>query len=275
MKKFATISLGILLMVSLFTGCSDSTDPGSEAPPAPVLSQTVDIEFTIPADFSALEATEVDYNGLLTNGYALDQFIPEADVNTYMDEDSFDCRKLFAIEIMSNDEDGNWTPRDNDETDLRWDLFETGYLLPDEKGRTFFEDELITNTFNVKYAYYFKLYRKIDVELNGATTTFEPGAFTTSEITYTKDDETITAIGFPLSNLISDFVTDHQDEHTYHLIAADNWENDDTFNLFSWEDIQGGYWLTEENKAIFLDEENATKWKSVKVLEKIELAEIR
>ena len=276
MKKFALIFLSMLVMVSVFTGCSekDSTGPEDNDPIAPALAEVVDIEFILPADLTSYVATDVDYEGVITPGYALDQFVSEVDVNAYLDEDGFDTRALFAVEIVSSDEDGNWSPRLRDVGDLRWDQFVTGNVLPEQSGKTFFADESIPGTFNVKHATYFKLYRKLDVALDGTTTTFETGAFETSEITYIKNDETRTEIGFSLVNLISDYVTEDPEDYSYYFTAADGWENTDTSNLFSWEDIQCGYWLTEENKAIFLNEDTTLKWKSVKVLEKINLAEI-
>ncbi len=275
MKKFATIFLGVLLMVTLFTGCSekDTTGPNIEEPTAPTLAENFDIEFTIPADFIDFNSVEVDYEGQPIQGYQLDQFVPKADVNTFVEEEGFDTRSLFAIEIVSNDEDGNWTPRNKGMGDLTWAQFKAGYLLPEQSGKAFFTDDQIPNSFNVKQAHYLRLYRKIDIALNGVTTTFETGTFETEEITYTKKGETYTEAGFPLSNLISDYVTNNQEDFSFKMTAADNWENDDTNNLFSWEDIECGYWLTEKNRAIFVNEDGSLKWKSVKFVEKIELAE--
>ena len=76
---------------------------------------------------------------------------------------------------------------------------------------------------------------------------------------------------FSLLNFVPNLITSDQENYDYHFIAADGHENDDANNLYSWENIQNGFWLTEKQKAIFLNEAHETIYKSVKVLEKIEL----
>ncbi len=274
MKKIAIITF-LLLGIFILTACSekDSNGPdGNEATP-PVMAENYDLEFIIPAELDAFTSEDIDYNGVITSGYSLDQFISQSITDSLVNVDTFDSRKLFAVQILSSDEDGNWTPRDRGLADLTWNDFVSGYLLPDESGRTYFPETSIAGTYNVKYATYLQLYRKIDVILDGTVTLFETGAFPTQEITYIKNDETLTELGFPLEYLISDFVTDNQDNYTYKLIAADNFENSDTGNVFSWEDIQCGYWLTEKDRAIFANPDSTLKWKSVKYVEEIQLTE--
>ena len=45
--------------------------------------------------------------------------------------------------------------------------------------------------------------------------------------------------------------------------------------MFDWDTIQNSYWLPEQNKAVFLDADFDTIFKSVKVVEKINLVEIQ
>ena len=274
MKKNAIVTL-LLIGIFILTACSekDSDGPeGNEATP-PVMAENFDIEFIIPSELDTFTSEEVNYNGVITSGYSLDQFISQSYVDSLVNIDNFDSRKLFAIQISSSDEDGNWSPRNRGLSDLTWNDFISGYLLPNESGRTYFSNAAITDSYNVKYATYLQLYRKIDVILDGTSTLFETGAFATEEITYIKNDETLTELGFPLENLISDYVTDDQADYVYKLVAADNFENSDTGNIFTWEDIQCGYWLTEKNRAIFVNADSTLKWKSVKYVEEIQLTE--
>ena len=278
MNKFTKFFfLGVIILFT-FTACDDGPSGNeNENPIPPSFAEVLDIEFTIPDSTELVNYTSepVDYNDLIVTGYSLDQFVDMDSVNAYIDEDGFDGRKLFAIEIVSSDEDGNWTPRDNGYYDLSWDDFMTGYLLPDEKGRTYFADENIPSGYNVKWAYYLRLYRKIDVVLDANIIIFETGVFTPHEITYTKDEETYTVNAIKLENFISDYVTQDPQNFQYFFTAADGWVNDDSNNIFSWDTIQNGYWLPEQNKAVFLDTNFDTIFKSVKVVEKIDLVEIQ
>jgi hypothetical protein len=278
MNKLAKLFFIGVIILFTFTACDDGPSGNeNENPIPPAFAEAIDIEFTIPdsTELTNYTSEQVDYDGLDVTGYSLEQFIDMDSVNVYIDEDGFDGRKLFAIEIVSNDEDGNWTPRDNSYYDLSWTDFITGYLLPDEKGRTYFEYESIPTGYNVKYAYYLRLYRKIDVVLDANITIFETGAFTPQEITYTKDEETYTVNAIELENFISDFVSADPQNYEFLFTAADGWINDDSNNIFDWATIQTSYWLPEQNKAVFLDANFDTIFKSVKVVESINLVEIQ
>ncbi len=115
----------------------------------------------------------------------------------------------------------------------------------------------------------------MDVIIDGNITIFEPGAFTPHEITYTKDDETYTVNAIELENFISDFVSEDPQNYEYFFTAADGWVNNDSNNIFDWDTIQTSFWLPEQNKAVFLDADFDTIFKSVKVAESIELVEIQ
>ena len=278
MNKFAKlIIIGVIILLT-FAACDDNpSENENEDPIPPALATLLDIEFTIPdsTELTNYTSEQVDYNGLMVTGYSLDQFVNMDSVNLYIDEDEFDGRKLFAFEIVSSDDDGNWSPRNQGYYDLSWADFTTGYLLPDERGRTYFPDENIPTGYNVRCAAYLRLYRKIDVVLDVNITIFETGAFTPQEITYTKDGESYTVNAIELENFISDYVCQDPDGYQYLFTAADGWVNDDSNNLFDWETIQNSYWLPEQNKAVFLDTNFDTIFKSVKVVEKIDLVEIQ
>jgi len=275
MNKFTKLLFIGVIILFTFVACDDNpSENQTEDPIPPSFAEVVDIEFTIPDSTELLTFTteQIDYNGLMVTGYSLDQFIDEDSVNTYLDEDDFDGRKLFAVEIVSGD---GYTPREHDYYDLTWEDFATGFLLPSEKGRTYFIDENIASGYNVKWAHYLRLYRKIDVVLDANITIFEPGAFTPQEITYTKEGESYTANAIELENFISDYVTEDPQNYEFLFTAADGWVNDDSNNIFDWDTIQNSYWLPERNKAVFLDANFDTIFKSVKVVEKIDLVEIQ
>jgi len=274
MNKFTKLLLFGVIILFTFAACDDNPAGNeTEDPTPPSLAGTIDIEFTIPdsVELSNYTSELVDYDGTMVTGYSLDQFVNMDSVNAYIDEDSFDGRKLFAIEIVSNDDDGNFSPRDHDYYDLAWTDLETGFLLPDEKGRTYFPDENIPNGYNVKWAYYLKLYRKIDIVLDGNTTIFETGAFTSEGIFHQAGNGNFyTDPGFALTNLISDYVTESPNNYEYRFTSAD----DDEI-VFTWDDIQTGYWLITQNKAVFLSDDGTEIHSSFKKLLQIDLLEIQ
>ena len=276
MNKFTKLLFIGVIILFTFTACDENVNENeNDDPIPPAFAEVLDIEFTIPdtTELSNYTSEQVDYNGLMVTGYSLDQFVNMDSVNAYIDEDDFDGRKLFAIEIVSSDEDGNWTPRDNGYYDLSWDDYITGYLLPSEKGRIFFEDESIPSGHNVKWAYYLRLYRKIDVVIDANVTLFETGAFETEDIYHQAGDGNFyTDPGFPLSNLVSNYVTDDPDNYEYQLINLE--ESDDTI-IVTWDDIELGYWLTTQDKAVFLNDDGTEFLSSFKKLSSINLIEIQ
>lgn len=282
MKKLLVLFLGLLLMASFITGCSekddDNTGPDDPESLAPELATTPDLEYQIPSDLTSFTSEDVDYNGVIETGYALPQFISMSEVNEFigLDDEDGDARTLFAVQEISSDDDGNWTPRSQGVGDLTWQQYETGFLLPNNSHRTFFPSADIVGTFNCKYATYLNLYRKIDVELAGNIVTYELGAFTPASVTYTDDDgETQTYEAISLDNIITDFATDGEDleNYDYEFIAVDGWVNSDSGNLFTWEVIQNSIWIPEKEKAVFLNADNEEIFKSVKKVMKIRVVE--
>lgn len=282
MKKLLVLLLGLLLLTSLITGCSekddDSTGPDGPESSAPELATIPDLEFQIPADLTPFTSEDVDYNGTTETGYALPQFISMSEVNEFvgLDDEDGDARNLFAIQEISSDEDGNWTPRSMGVGDLTWQQFETGFLLPNNSHRTFFPDEAIVGTFNCKYATFLNLFRKIDLELAGNIVTYELGAFTPASVTYTDDDgELNTFDAISLSNIITDYTTEGEELENYNFefIAVDGWVNNDSGNIFTWEVIQNSIWIPEKEKAVFLNADNEEIFKSVKKVQKVRVFE--
>lgn len=274
MKKFTNLLLVGVIIAFTLTACDDSLSGNeNENPIPPALSQVVDIEFTIPDSTNLINyaSQQIDYNGEMVTGYSLDQFVNMDSVNAYLDEDDFDGRELFAIEIVSNDEDGNWSPRTNGYYDLAWEDFITGYLLPDEKGRTFFPNENIATGYNVKWAHYIKLYRRIDVALDADTIIFETGALDLVDIYHQAGNGNFyTDPGIPLSSFISAYITANPDDFDYQFTSVY-----DGTELYSWNDVQSAYWLTTQNKAVFLNDDGTEFLSSFKKLIKIELVEIQ
>ncbi|MBT3755279.1 MAG: hypothetical protein HOK80_04535 [Candidatus Cloacimonetes bacterium] len=274
MIKFTKLLLLGVIILFTFAACDDSPSGNqNDDPIPPSFAEVLDIEFTIPdsTELVNYSSEQVDYNGLMVTGYTLDQFVNMDSVNVYIDEDDFDGRKLFAFEIVSSDEDGNWSPRDNDYYDLSWADFASGYLLPDEKGRTYFANDNILSGYNVKWAYYIRLYRRMDVTHDGITTIFETGSFETEGINHQAGNGNFyTDPGFAITNFISDFIIQDPEDYEYQFTSVY-----DESIIYSWEDLQSAYWLTTQNKAVFLNEDGTEFLSSFKKLIKIDLVEIQ
>jgi len=272
MNKFTKFLLmGIIILFSVVACDNNPSENENDDPTQPALAEVVDIEFTIPDSTELLNFTseQIDYNGLMVTGFSLDQFVNMDSVNLYIDEDGFDGRKLFAVEIASSD---GYTPREHDYYDLTWEDFASGFLLPSEKGRTFFPDDNIESGYNVKWTHHLRLYRKIDVVLDGTSTIFETEAFSTDGIFHQAGNGNFyTDPGFSLTNLISDYIIENPDNYEYRFTSAD----DDDEVIFTWDDIQAGFWLATQNKAVFLNDDGTEFHSSFKKLLQIDLVEIQ
>ena len=90
-------------------------------------------------------------------------------------------------------------------------------------------------------------------------------------ITYFINDEEFNDYGYTIKNFISNYVTETPENYNYQFITANNSINDDSENIFSWETLQNSYWLTEKNKAIFLDDAMHFMYDSIDFLKEIKL----
>lgn len=234
MKTILLSALCLFLLIA----CSDSENgkvPGKEYDP-PQLAETPDIIVEIPsaeqlAEMENLISEEIDYRGEIVTAYPLYQFV---DVN---------YPQLYVYEIMSNDEDGNWSPRIRGLEDLTWPVIEAGYLIPSESHRTFFPDGDIPGTYNVRDSGYLNLYRVINLISEGKITGFQTGALEAENISYIWDGESYTdVIAIPVKLLISDYVTVHKDRFAYLFTSATNPEQ----TLYSLQQLERGFMVDEQ-----------------------------
>ena len=186
MKK--EILILFLFIALIFIGCSEKTGNTHDKTPPP-MANNFDLQFIIPDTLTEFISETINYNDEEVTAYSLINFIPQDSVNIYTNQNDFDARILFAIEAVSSDEDGNFSPRKKGYPDLPWNQFKTGYYLPDVSKRLYFPDENIFGVYDVKNAHYLKLYRKVDVVSSDKTVIFETNAFETKLITYFINDE--------------------------------------------------------------------------------------
>ena len=266
----------LLIIIFLTFGCSEkiSSTPSNDGPNLPPMAEQYDLQFIIPDTLIDFQQENVDYNGQSVIAYSLPQFVSEDSVNSYSNITSIDSRILYAVQTVSSDEDQNWSPRKKGYYDLSWDDFKNGFYLPDQSQRLYFPNENILGVYNVKYAKYIRLYRKVDVVKDENITIFETEAFDSEPIIYYKDDVEYNEEGYTIKNFISKYITETPSEYKYQFFAADGCVNSDTNNMFTWDDLQNSYWLTSKNEAIFLDDAMHTKCESVKYLKKIKLIHI-
>jgi hypothetical protein len=263
LKKLLLLVMTLTLLF-IFTACSekDSTSNDGDTPEPPTLAQTVDMVFAVPDSAALVDyvSEQVEYNGALVDGYSLEQFL------------NFDRENLpeleYAYEIVSDD----YSPRDGGNPELTWEQFETGFLLPSEDYRIFFPSDDIANAYNVKWPKYINLYRTvIVVDADGTNIPFQTGAIETENVTYTSTNSgnSYTGPGFAVTNLISEYVTENPENHEYVFTASDDYSQ-----TCNWEVLQKAWWLTEKNKAVFLDTEGIELQSSFKFLIRLELVEL-
>jgi len=263
MKKLLVLFLGLLLMASFISGCSEKDDnttgPDQNGEP-PALATTPDEVMAVPDSASLVNYTfeTVTYNDLDMPGYPLTQFIQFAK--------EFDETLEYTYEIVSDD---GYSPRDGQNADLCWADVSTGYLLPETKHRTFFPSDDIFSAYDVKYADHINLYRTVKVIIATKEVYFQTGAIETEDVLHQAGNgEYYTDSGFKLENLISEYVTENPADHNFTFIASDNYDK-----TYTWAELQTGYWLTERNKAVFLNPDGTEISSSFKHLISIELAE--
>lgn len=264
MKRNLVFLLSAIIILMFAFGCSekDSTSNDNDDPIPPEQAQTPDVVFAFPdsADLVNFAGEDVDYEGETVTGYNLVQFLDFDRSGVYELE--------YTYEIVADD---GYSPRQGGNPDLTFAQFETGYLLPTEKFRTFFPDDAIATAYNVKYAMDINLYRTvIVVDADGNEITFQTGAFTTEDVYHESGNGSFyTDPGFKMENFVSEYVTEDPADFEYHFTASD-----DLTNIYSWNDIQTAYWLTDQNKAIFIDAEGNQLLSSFKYLVRIELVEL-
>ncbi|MCF7794493.1 MAG: hypothetical protein K9N09_04290 [Candidatus Cloacimonetes bacterium] len=261
MKRNLTFLLSALIILMFAFGCSekDSTGNDNDDPTPPEIAQTPDLEMTFPdsADLVDFVGEDVDYEGEIVTGYNLVQFLD-------FDRDGVDELE-YTYEITSDD---GYSPRQGGNPDLYFSQFETGYLLPTEKFRTYFPSDEIFTAYDVKYALQINLYRAVIViDADGNEITFQTGAFETEDVYHESGNGNFyTDPGFELDYFISKYVTENPENYEYHFTASDDYTKE-----YTWEDIQTGYWLTTQNKAVFIDAEGNELQNSFKYLIRIEL----
>jgi hypothetical protein len=218
------------------------------------------------------------------SGYSLNQFVDQNAVNTATpDPDGVlgtnDARALYSLVTRSNNDgfttrtqfvsSGTYT------TDLRWDQFILGYLLMiDYDGRAFFPTSTgVAKKYNNKWAYDIFMLRKIDVkrpDATGTIATFEVQATTSS---YVDDTAYHTLTGLwttkfsyetksfgsytdarviPLTQFLTDYVTDVPGDYTYKIVAVDGSSKDG----WTYADMQQAYYLVDYDLIVQVDGSN-------------------
>jgi hypothetical protein len=264
-----TILLGMLLFL-LLTACSekDSTGPDDNDNPNPpelAAFENFDEEFIFPDDVTGFTTTEIEIDGVMETAITLEQFVN-------FGEKEIADEETYLYQIFSTDEDGNFSARNKDYGDLTWAEFTQGYFLPEvSDGKTYFPNfvEENINAYNVKYAHYLRLFRKVDVVKAGTTTCFEVNGLPMEDISYIYNEEMLTVSATKMVNFISDYVTDKPEEFEYQFLATDDYEHS-----YSWENLQSAYWVPEKNRVVFIDAEGNQTLTNFKKLYSITLAEI-
>ena len=218
------------------------------------------------------------------SGYSLDQFVDQDAVNAATpDPDGVlgtnDARALYSLVTRSNLDlfttrtqfvgSGTYT------TDLRWDQFILGYLLMiDYDGRDFFPTSTgVAKKYNNKWAYDIYMFRKIDVkrpDATGTLATFEVQATTSS---YVDDAAYHTLTGLwttkfsyetksfgsytdarviPLTQFLTDYVTDVPGDYTYKIVSVDGSYKDG----WTYTDMQQAYYLVDYDLIVQVDGSN-------------------
>ncbi|MCD6180942.1 MAG: hypothetical protein J7K89_00995 [Candidatus Cloacimonetes bacterium] len=263
-RRLLTLLLAMVLLFT-FVACSENddnnTDPnGNDAEP-PALATVADLTIAIPDSASLANYTSetISYGGVDYIAYNLNQFIMDAMNDTTALE--------YSFEIVSSD---GYSPRNGGNPDLAYADVATGYLLPANKYRTYFPSDDIFTAYNVKYADHFNLYSTVTVkDEDGESIPFETGAIETEEVYHQAGNGNFyTDPGFKLTQFISEYVTEDAEDFSYFFTASDGYTM-----TYTWAELQSGWWLPDNHKAVFIDENGVELLSSFKHLISIELVE--
>lgn len=175
-------------------------------------------------------------------GYILEQFVNKVAVNLITDpepDEGDDFRGLYNYEIVASD---GFSPRNSSNAgwDLKWEVLKTGYIVPDDNRRTWFNNSELPGAFRVKDATKFNLYRKVEVaDTTGVGVYFELGGLTTHQIENWDGEQ---EASIKLSDLIAHF----SNVTGVTLLAGDGYSKDYTL-----EQIQDGYYLLQSEVSTF------------------------
>jgi hypothetical protein len=255
------------------------------------------IEDEAEALFSGYTLTsDIDYGGgVLVSGYSLNQFVDKDTVNsaTPDPEDLFgtlDARELYTVVVYSHPTDGAFSNRSKFigqglyNYDLRWDQFNTGYLLDlNYSGKTYFPSDDIGKMYDNKYANDMYMFRKIDVkrpDAAGTVVTFEPqattdnyvddtqytvatettsgdpstGLSTTKFIVATKSFGDYTDVkAISMDQFLTTYVTDTPLSYTYKIVALDDSKSQ---TGWTYDQMQKAYYLPDLDFIIQVDASN-------------------
>jgi len=198
-------------------------------------------------------------------GYNLEQFVSKNVVYACVDcdaPDSTDLRGIFAYEIVSG-ADG-FSPRQSSYAgyDLPWNIFKTGYLMPDDSFRTWFDNPSLPSAFKVRNTGLFRLYRKIDVN-NGDY-----------------PSKMVELMGLPIQNIdnwdgetemaikLSDLL---QGIAAYDSVSIICYDGYGTGKYYHPEAINDGYYLLNTERTIFPTATLPNNQKRMKVVSHIEV----
>jgi hypothetical protein len=230
-----------LLVLLVIVACSEkSTKPKDVLLVPPALSTTpcYIISITDPiADMSVYTLTpDITYldDSSPTTAISLEQFIP----TTLTVHGIAIPRALFSFNQIASD---GFTPRSPStfRSDLLWDEFAAGYLLPHRGFRSYFPDKNI-GAYNVRNIRDFHLHRSIIiVKANGDSVLFQIGAMTKTEIELSSN--LVDAI--KLTDFITPYVTETPANYQYLIEGVDG----ANFTI-TWTQLQAGYFVISTDR---------------------------
>ena len=227
----------LLITILLLSACSE--DKAERVYDPPLLAENPNIIIVLPEADDLIEYihSEIGYGSDQVDAYPLSQFVEH------------DHPFLFEYELMSNDIDGNWSPRSSGLKDLPWIDLEAGYLIPSKQYRAFFPSDVIVNTYNVKFLGYLNLYRNLIIVHNNQIIPIQLNALTTTSIQEQGGGE-ITAVT-PLRNFIIDYVTVNKGSYSYLLTFVE-----DEQVILSWDQLKEYYWIVDTEDITILTPSN-------------------
>jgi len=236
MKKNISFILLISFVLAMLSGCSEKDSPtGPEDILAYILEQFLLVDDVI-------------------------NLFPADDQQDIMD-DQIQIRNLFSLHVTGAD---GWSWRNQGRRDLNWTEFKSGYLIPEDEGRIYFEEFVNQgiNTYNVKWAETLQVFRAFElIKPDQSIAIYELSVMDTEMVTnYDEvEEEAVKLTEFIPGEEITEI-------DSVYFIGADGYQQ-----TYTPEEFEAGYWLLESQRTIFTGLDLPGYKKKFKFLQQIQV----
>ncbi len=275
-KKMIRV-LGLsLLVISVFTACSDDDDPAS-----PTTYESIFVHWmndSTEVSFKNMTTTDLNSETVIgLQNFITDANVPQdADATFFTAVDEYEARQLYAYHIIG--EDGFSASGVKGYPNNTWYELGKGYINFESRDVSFpdvpEENFDIAGAYNVKETRHIAIKRKFDMVCNDTINFFYEldGMPTVEVVNFDGVNENAIALTSFFAKAVEDSINigvindNNLPSMMFNIRSADDWGPS---TELTWTQLQTGYWLTKSLKTIFTDPALTGGAYKLKYLEKI------